>query len=156
MTPDAALEVLGLERDASKAQIKQAYHDLAKIWHPDRFQDDPRVRAKAEATFKQVNTAYEALKTYRPGVRSASGSASARKARPRARPEAAPPPPRTPPPPDPRSTRRPEHRVRPASSRPTPRMIFAGVIIWGMGVLFGIMLGIALLSQACSEPTPKW
>jgi hypothetical protein len=165
VTPDSALEILGLERNASKAEIKQAYRDLAKIYHPDRFQDDPRVRAKAEATFKQVNTAYEALKSYSPGVRTTS--ASGRKARPRARPEpapepppkqpeAAPPPPRTPPPPDPRSARRPEPRVRPVSSPPTSRMIVAGVVIWGMGVLFGVLLGFALLSQACTETSPKW
>jgi len=166
VTPHAALEILGLEHDASRAQIKEAYRDLAKILHPDRFQDDPRVRAKAEATFKQVNTAYEALKGYRPGARPAapSGRTSHRRARPE---PAAPPPPKPPmqeesappprtPPPDSRGARRPEQRGRPGAPRPTPRIILAGILIWGMGVLFGVLLGFALLSQACSEPSPGW
>jgi hypothetical protein len=159
VTPDAALEILGLEHDASRSQIREAYRDWAKILHPDRFQDDPRVRAKAEAKFKQVNTAYAALKTYRPGVRSAPKSA--RKAR-HARPAPPPPtqeegtsPPHTPPP-DPRTTRKPEPRGRPAPPSASPRILVAGFVIWGMGVVFGVLLGFALLSQACSEPSLGW
>jgi len=146
VTPAAALAILGLERDASKSQIKEAYRDLAKVWHPDRFQNDPRLRAKAEATFKQVNTAYEALTGYRPSVRSTP--TSGRKARPRARQEATPP--------EPGSTRRPEPRDRPAPPRSSPHMILAGVLIWGIGVLFGVLLVFTLLSEACSEPRLRW
>jgi hypothetical protein len=161
VTPDAALQILRLRRDASRSEIKEAYRDLAKIFHPDRFQDDPRVQAKAEAEFKQLIAAYEALKSYRPSVVRAA-PASPRKARPPAQPAPPPPPPvesaappRTPSP-DPRSTRKPEQRGRPAPPSASPRIILAGVVIWGMGVMFGVLLGFALLSQACSEPSLGW
>jgi len=34
-----AYEILGLEPGASQAQVKRAYRQLVKIWHPDRFLD---------------------------------------------------------------------------------------------------------------------
>lgn len=74
MTPDEALTVLGLGRDALEPDIKQAYRDLAKVWHPDRFQEDPRLREKAEATFKEINAAFDALRGYRPPVNAARPS----------------------------------------------------------------------------------
>lgn len=52
-----ALKHLGLEKTADANDVKQAYRDLAKIWHPDRFQNDERVGAKAEAQIKIINEA---------------------------------------------------------------------------------------------------
>ena len=46
-------EVLGLERKASEAEIKQAYRRLAMKYHPDRNPDDPQ----AEERFKEVKEA---------------------------------------------------------------------------------------------------
>src|SRR6476619_272699 len=59
-------QTLELEPGASKAEIKQAYRDLAIVWHPDRFTDNPRLREKAEAKLKQINAAYEFLKSTQP------------------------------------------------------------------------------------------
>lgn len=53
-----ALEILGLPPTATPDEIKQAYRDLAKVWHPDRFGNDARLRAKAEETLKRINEAY--------------------------------------------------------------------------------------------------
>ena len=54
--------VLGVTPGASAQEVKQAYRDLAKVWHPDRFQDSPRLSRQAEEKLKQINDAYEALK----------------------------------------------------------------------------------------------
>ncbi|MEN6313083.1 MAG: molecular chaperone DnaJ [Clostridiaceae bacterium] len=50
-------EVLGVDKNASDADIKKAYRKLAKQYHPDMNPDDKT----AEAKFKEVNEAYEIL-----------------------------------------------------------------------------------------------
>ena len=50
-------EVLGVARSASEADIKKAFRKLAKQFHPDRNQDDPKARDK----FAELNNAYEIL-----------------------------------------------------------------------------------------------
>lgn len=49
-------EVLGVDRSASQRDIKKAYRDKAREWHPD-VSDAPN----AEARFKEVNEAYQVL-----------------------------------------------------------------------------------------------
>jgi len=51
-------DVLGVERDASEADIKKSYRRLAMKHHPDRNADGD---AKAEASFKEAKEAYEVL-----------------------------------------------------------------------------------------------
>jgi DnaJ-class molecular chaperone len=48
-------DVLGVAKSASAADIKKAYRQLAKKYHPDRNRDD----AKAKERFAEINTAYE-------------------------------------------------------------------------------------------------
>lgn len=50
-------ETLGVNRNASEAEIKKAYRKMAMKYHPDRNPDDKN----AEAQFKQVKEAYEIL-----------------------------------------------------------------------------------------------
>ena len=50
-------EVLGIARDATQREVKQAYWSLAKRFHPDHNPENP----DAEARFKQIQLAYEAL-----------------------------------------------------------------------------------------------
>jgi hypothetical protein len=66
MKPHIHYQVLEIEAGASQDDIKQAYKDLAKVWHPDRFSDNPRLQQKAEEKMKQINAAYEFLKSYQP------------------------------------------------------------------------------------------
>src|SRR5262249_21375532 len=61
-----ALRVLGLERGATQQAIKDAYRDLIKVWHPDRFGSDARLREKAQDKLKEVNAAFEQLRGYSP------------------------------------------------------------------------------------------
>lgn len=50
-------EVLGVDKSASDADIKKAYRNLAKKYHPDANPGD----ATAEAKFKEINEAYSVL-----------------------------------------------------------------------------------------------
>lgn len=50
-------KILGIERNASKEEIKRAYRKLALKTHPDRNPGD----AKAEERFKEINEAYQVL-----------------------------------------------------------------------------------------------
>ncbi|MCM2503131.1 DnaJ domain-containing protein [Aureimonas altamirensis] len=49
--------VLGVGKSASEGEIKSAFRKLAKKYHPDANQDDP----KASGLFNEVNQAYEIL-----------------------------------------------------------------------------------------------
>ena len=59
-------EILELEPGASPEEVKRAYRDLAKVWHPDRFSHDPPLQQKAQEKLKEINRAYERLSSYRP------------------------------------------------------------------------------------------
>ena len=56
------LDVLGLAPGASKQELDDAYRDLVKVWHPDRFQNDDTLRKKAQEKLRDLNTAYEGLR----------------------------------------------------------------------------------------------
>jgi molecular chaperone DnaJ len=51
-------EVLGMQRGASKDEIKQAYRKLAMKYHPDMNKDNVKA---AEEKFKEISEAYEVL-----------------------------------------------------------------------------------------------
>jgi len=50
--------ILEVGYGASKEEVKQGYKDLVRVWHPDRFTEDPRLRKKAEEKLKEINRAY--------------------------------------------------------------------------------------------------
>lgn len=51
-------EVLGIARSASPAEVRHAYRELARRWHPDRFAEGPE-RLWAESKMIKINLAYE-------------------------------------------------------------------------------------------------
>lgn len=61
MLTDEALDVLALRPGATASETKEAYRDLVKVWHPDRFGNDVRLREKAEIRLRLINEAYRLL-----------------------------------------------------------------------------------------------
>ncbi|XP_044029277.1 dnaJ homolog subfamily C member 25 isoform X3 [Siniperca chuatsi] len=64
---EVCYEVLGVTREAAKAEIARAYRQLARRYHPDRFRlGDPgtegETRESAQKKFLLIATAYETLK----------------------------------------------------------------------------------------------
>ena len=58
MIIDDPYKVLGVSPDASDEEIKRAYRNLAKKYHPDKNPGD----AEAAKKMQQVNAAYEQIK----------------------------------------------------------------------------------------------
>lgn len=53
-------EVLGIREGASEEEIKAAYHELVKKYHPDKYQNNP-LSDLAEEKLREVNEAYDYL-----------------------------------------------------------------------------------------------
>ena len=56
--------VLGVDRNASDEEIKNAYHKLAKKYHPDRYPAGPEADLAGER-MKEINAAYEQIQQMR-------------------------------------------------------------------------------------------
>lgn len=70
-------EILELPPGSSQDEIRQAYKDLAFVWHPDRYSHNPRLQQKAQDKLKKINSAYEFLKASNSGsLNQASASQS--------------------------------------------------------------------------------
>lgn len=57
---DDPYKVLGLERTATDEEIKAAYRELVKKYHPDKYQDNP-LADLAQEKLMEVNEAYDIL-----------------------------------------------------------------------------------------------
>ena len=56
-------EVLGIPQDASQDQIKQAYREMSRMYHPDKTAHlGPELQQVAHEKMKHINRAYEMLK----------------------------------------------------------------------------------------------
>ena len=77
MTIQKALKILDLDADATQEQIRQAYTDLAQVWHPDKHPDNPRLNQKAERKIKEINGAFETLQAYSAQSTADSGNGDA-------------------------------------------------------------------------------
>ena len=53
-------EVLGLKEGASKEEVKKAYRELVKKYHPDQYRDNP-LAGLAEEKLKEINEAYNKI-----------------------------------------------------------------------------------------------
>jgi curved DNA-binding protein CbpA len=75
---DEYYRILEIQPNASPEEVKAAYRDQAKVWHPDRFANDPRMQLKAQERMRRINDAYARLRNNvpesaaRPGPTAAS------------------------------------------------------------------------------------
>lgn len=58
--------VLGVGQDASETEIKRAYRELARKYHPDNYQNNP-LADLAEEKMKEINEAYDMVNKQRSG-----------------------------------------------------------------------------------------
>lgn len=60
-------KVLGVDSGASDEEIKKAYRELARKYHPDNYQNNP-LADLAEEKMKEINEAYDTITRMRSGV----------------------------------------------------------------------------------------
>ncbi|HEV8370632.1 MAG TPA: DUF4388 domain-containing protein [Pyrinomonadaceae bacterium] len=66
-------EVLDVESDATTTVLKNAYYDLARKYHPDRFRNsEPNLLSRIESAFARITQAYDVLQD--PGMRATHDS----------------------------------------------------------------------------------
>lgn len=54
-------DTLELPANASFAKVQETYRELVKVWHPDRFGNDEKLKERANAKLQEINAAYDAL-----------------------------------------------------------------------------------------------
>jgi TPR repeat protein len=60
--------LLELEAGAPRDAVKVAYRELIKIWHPDRFPNDPKFLKRATEKTKALNEAFQKINSYHAGT----------------------------------------------------------------------------------------
>lgn len=66
-------KVLGVSRDASEEEIKKAYRNLARKYHPDNYVNNP-LADLVEEKMKEINEAYDQIQKERSGRGTSSDS----------------------------------------------------------------------------------
>jgi len=61
-------KILELPYDAPLSEIKQAYRDLVRVWHPDRFAKDERLQKRTTEKLIELNEAYRVLRSFTPEI----------------------------------------------------------------------------------------
>ncbi len=61
---EEAYQILEVSPSSSWEEVRQAYREMVKVWHPDRFQDDEKFKARATRKVQDINLAYQVLETH--------------------------------------------------------------------------------------------
>lgn len=69
-------KILGVPEDASDEEIKKAYRELARKYHPDNYHDNP-LEDLAQEKMKEINAAYEQITKERASGRRTGGAGGA-------------------------------------------------------------------------------
>lgn len=67
-TTEYYLKILGVPITSTKEEIRAAYHNAIKQWHPDRFINNEQKILEATEKSKLINEAYQELKNYSPPI----------------------------------------------------------------------------------------
>jgi hypothetical protein len=77
--------ILGVPPYTRKADVVEKYRLLVQVWHPDRFEQQRRIREQAEEHLKQITAAYKQIESAgfpdvpTDGGRPTQGAATARR-----------------------------------------------------------------------------
>lgn len=66
-------QVLGIPSTATDEEVKKAYRNLARKYHPDNYHDNP-LEDLAQERMKEINEAYETIRTQRKAAQSGGQS----------------------------------------------------------------------------------
>ena len=61
-------EILGVSKNATDEEVKNAYREMARKYHPDNYENNP-LADLAEDKMKEINEAYDAIMATRSGRR---------------------------------------------------------------------------------------
>lgn len=64
MNLERAFSILELKPDVGLEEVRQAYRELAFIWHPDKNSANTRVQSRAAKKMEELNEAYNFLRGY--------------------------------------------------------------------------------------------
>ena len=66
--------ILGVSKDATDQEIKDAYRELARKYHPDNYTDDNPLKDLASEKMQEINAAYDEIQKIRSGKGSQNDS----------------------------------------------------------------------------------